>query len=461
MRTVEDPDVIVQKAEGKEDFIYYLKRKAYVVRDDSNHLNTGMVWNVNSDKIPEGVVLGALFNDIVEELKAKGYEEEKKYEWKELKGFSQDLNTINGLILQLNKLYRFDDELTRDINTVQGMFNTLRDNFAKFDTLTPGYLLAVNEYGQLDGQNPGKLSLAGYEVGTEAQVIKPTDTINEAFGKLEYKVNILNADASTEGSVAYQIAEIVEVDGGAIDKLKEIAAWIIDDEAGAAKIIADVATNAKNIGDNKANIELNTKAIKELEDLVGSKAVAVQIAEAIAAENLDKYALASELEALAERVSDLEGLVDKTKSDAWNENLNRTSNLESLIDENKAQAWNENLEKVSNLESLIDAEKEQNWNENLNRTSDLELLIDEDKAQAWNDNLNAVSDLQTLIDVDKTNAWNAALDVIASLLEKVQELEERLEILENPIEPNPDPEVPTPEPEPEPEPENPEEEEII
>mgnify|MGYP007053777703 CR=1 FL=1 len=39
----------------------------------------------------------------------------------------------------------------------------------------------------------------------------------------EYKINVLNADASTEGSVAHAIAEIVEVDGGAIDKLKEIS----------------------------------------------------------------------------------------------------------------------------------------------------------------------------------------------------------------------------------------------
>lgn len=356
MRTATDPDVVVQKLEGKEDFVYYLKRKAYIVNDTSNHLKQGMVWNVNTDKIPEGVVLGALFNDIVEELKAKGYNVEKKYKWKELKGFSQDLNTINGLILQLNKLYSFDDELTRDINTVQGMFNTLRDNFAKFDTLTPGYLLAVNEYGQLDSQNPGELTLAGYEVGKEAKAIQSSDTINEAFGKIEFKVNVLNADASTVGSVAHQIAQIVEVDGGAVDKLKEIAAWIIDDQTGAAKIIADVAINAGDIA--------------ALENLVGSKTVAAQIAEAIAAENLNKYALASELNSLAEKISNLEGLIDKTKADAWNENL------------------------------------------------------------------NAVSTLQTLIDADKANAWNAALDTIAFLLEKVQELEERLDTLEKPIETN-------------------------
>lgn len=270
MKTAEDPDVVVQKTANGREYIYYLKRKSYVVSDDSNKLNRGMVWDVNGQP-PEGVVLGALFNDIVEELKDKGHEVEKKYEWKELKGFSQDLNTINGLILQLNKMYRFDDELTRDISTVQGMFNTLRDYFVKFDTLTPGNFLAVNEYGQLDSRNLGELFptkeliLTEYEVGTEAAEIESGDSINSAFGKLEYKINVLNGDSSVEGSVANQIAEIVEVDGGAIDKLKEIASWIVDDEAGAAKIVADVATNAGDIILNTNNILANSERIDTLE----------------------------------------------------------------------------------------------------------------------------------------------------------------------------------------------------
>ena len=274
MKTAEDPDVVVQKTVNGREYIYYLKRKSYVVSDDSNKLNRGMVWDVNGQP-PEGVVLGALFNDIVEELKDKGHEVEKKYEWKELKGFSQDLNTINGLILQLNKMYRFDDELTRDISTVQGMFNTLRDYFVKFDTLTPGNLLAVNEYGQLDSRNLSELTLTEYEVGTEATEIKSGDSINSAFGKLEYKINVLNGDSSVEGSVANQIAEIVEVDGGAIDKLKEIASWIVDDEAGAAKIVADVATNAGDIILNTNNI----LAISERIDALESKTATWDMAE--------------------------------------------------------------------------------------------------------------------------------------------------------------------------------------
>ena len=134
--------------------------------------------------------------------------------------------------------------------------------------LTPGYLLAVNEYGQLDSQNPGELTLKGYQIATNANPITTEDTISQAFGKVEYKINVLNADASTEGSVAHAIAEIVEVDGGAIDKLKEISNWITDEDAGAAKIISDVATNA-------GDIVLNKTAIENLESLIDADKVAV------------------------------------------------------------------------------------------------------------------------------------------------------------------------------------------
>lgn len=426
MRTADDPDVVVQQIEGKEDFIYYLKRKSYVVQDTSNHLNAGMVWNVNSGEIPKGVVLGALFNDIIEELKAKGYDVEKKYEWKELKGFSQDLNTINGLILQLNKLYRFDDELTRDITTVQGMFNTLRDNFAKFDTLTPGHLLAVNEYGQLDSQDPSSLKLEGYEVASEAAIIEPEDTINQAFGKLEYKVNVLNGDSTIEGSVANQIAQIVEIDGGAVDKLKEIAAWIIDDQAGAAKIIADVATNAGDIIINKSNIEANEEAIKTLEELVGSKSVAEQITEAITAEQLDKYALADELNALADRVV----LIENKVSD-WDEGLNRTATLEELIDSDKASAWNNNLERTTALEELIDTEKVAAWDAAESNVQADWNVVDE-TADSFILNKPDLSNM-----VETTTEFNYVYDgalttmTIPSLLEYIATLEARIYALEN------------------------------
>lgn len=106
-------------------------------------------------------------------------------------------------------------------------------------------------------------------------------------------ITILNGDAETTGSVintatvvaAAEVAKIVADANADFDTLKEIADWILNDTTGAA----DMA--------NK---------ISALQTLVGDEAVATQIANAIAAENLDQYALASELNALVDRVAVLE-----------------------------------------------------------------------------------------------------------------------------------------------------------
>lgn len=110
---------------------------------------------------------------------------------------------------------------------------------------------------------------------------------NDAFAKAsanETAIGVLNGAATVEGSVAYKIAQIVTANEGDIDTLEEIAAWIAEHPTDAAEYNQRITTNA---GD-----------IDKLERLVGSKSVATQIADAIAAEELNKYALASNLSSL-------------------------------------------------------------------------------------------------------------------------------------------------------------------
>ena len=103
----------------------------------------------------------------------------------------------------------------------------------------------------------------------------------------------LNSGAEVTGSVAHtanaaaaaKVAEIVAGANADFDTLKEIADWILNDTTGAADMANDIAA---------------------LQGLVGDKAVATQIAEAISAEGLDKYALAADLTTLANRVKALE-----------------------------------------------------------------------------------------------------------------------------------------------------------
>ena len=106
-------------------------------------------------------------------------------------------------------------------------------------------------------------------------------------------IELLNGAADVAGSVANtanaaaaaKVAEIVANADADFDTLKEIADWILNDTTGAADMANDIAA---------------------LQGLVGDKAVATQIAEAISAEGLDKYALAADLTTLAGRVKVLE-----------------------------------------------------------------------------------------------------------------------------------------------------------
>ena len=106
-------------------------------------------------------------------------------------------------------------------------------------------------------------------------------------------IEVLNGAADVVGSVANtanaaaaaKVAEIVANADADFDTLKEIADWILNDTTGAADMANDIAV---------------------LQGLVGDKAVATQIAEAIAAEGLNKYALAADLTALVNRVKVLE-----------------------------------------------------------------------------------------------------------------------------------------------------------
>ena len=107
-----------------------------------------------------------------------------------------------------------------------------------------------------------------------------------AIEVLNGAVDVAGSVANTANAVAAaKVAEIVANADADFDTLKEIADWILNDTTGAADMANDIAA---------------------LQGLVGNVAVATQIANAIAAEGLDKYALATDLNALVDRVKALE-----------------------------------------------------------------------------------------------------------------------------------------------------------
>lgn len=150
-------------------------------------------------------------------------------------------------------------------------------------------LLMLGKIQTMEGQ------IAALEAGTydDTEIRGLIGNNADAIADNTAAIEVLNGAADVAGSVANtanavaaaKVAEIVANADADFDTLKEIADWILNDTTGAADMANDIAA---------------------LQGLVGDVAVATQIANAIAAENLDKYALAADLTALANRVKALE-----------------------------------------------------------------------------------------------------------------------------------------------------------
>ena len=112
-------------------------------------------------------------------------------------------------------------------------------------------------------------------------------------------IAVLNGDVETAGSVANtataiaaaKVAEIVANADADFDTLKEIADWILNDTTGAADMANDIAAlQAQMVGIDETVV----------------KSVAAAIESALKVDGADKYALASDLTALAVRVKAIE-----------------------------------------------------------------------------------------------------------------------------------------------------------
>lgn len=122
---------------GSDD--YYNYYPLYVIPDlsSSNVFIDGSLWNPNipsNEAAKYNVVLG-----IRKEI----------WCWKELVDFSKDLNTLHGLILKVNSLFRANDFETRDRNTIQGCINTMNDLLNKVGSFKPNCFLYTDEYGRV------------------------------------------------------------------------------------------------------------------------------------------------------------------------------------------------------------------------------------------------------------------------------------------------------------------------
>ena len=226
---------------------------------------------------------------------------------------------LTGYSVQEDSKLSANDSINKAFGKLQGQIDAL--DFADTNANTTQFISKIT---QTDGKinverhNAGDLVLTGYSVATSKTAITTTDTINSAFGKVEYRLNILQADSTQEGSVAYQIAQIVnENNNGSIDTLNEIAEWIINDKTGAAKMNADISNLKTDVSSLKEQVQTASTGLLDrttsLENLVGEKTVSAQINEALFINDEAIYASASDLSNSNQRIEELESHVD-----TWN-----------------------------------------------------------------------------------------------------------------------------------------------
>ena len=158
-----------------------------------------------------------------------------------------------------------------------------------------GAQLVKTEDGKVSWVKPDTTTVEGLSTAIESLKTTVGDEnsgLVKQVAENKAAIDTLNGDKNVSGSVAYQIAQIVAGADESFDTLKEIAEWITTHKTDAATMNAQINTNKDDIA--------------SLKTLVGSTAVATQIANAIDTAlkdgGTDKYALAADLTSLSDEV---------------------------------------------------------------------------------------------------------------------------------------------------------------
>jgi hypothetical protein len=259
-----------------------------------------------------------------------------------------------------------------------------------------GAQLVKTEDGKVSWVKPDTTTVEGLSTAIESLKTTVGDDKSGLVKQVAYNkaaIDTLNGASTVEGSVAYQIAQVVAGADESFDTLKEIADWITTHKTDAASMNSQINTNKDDIA------ALKTK--------VGETSVADQIAAALKDGESDKYALADDLSTANGKITALQGLVGETAvatqiSDAIDGALK--------VDGAEKYALASHIHEIANvtgLQAILDGKA---------AASDVEALqstVDGLEAKAHEHANKTVLDAIT---EDKVSAWDAAqANVIESI----------------------------------------------
>ena len=273
-------------------------------------------------------------------------------------------------------------------------------NLLGFADAVGGAQLVKTEDGKVSWVKPDTTTVEGLSTAIESlktTVGDDTKGLVKQVNDNKAAIAKLNGTSSEEGSVAYQIAQVVAGADESYDTLKEIADWI-------SGHTTDAATMNSQINTNKSDITA-------LKGLVGETAVATQISTAIDAalksgEN-DKYALASDLTAANGKITALEEKVgEKAVATQITEAIDAAFKVDGA-DKYALASHEHEIANVKGLQTLLD---------NKAAAADVTALQGDVTAlegKAHEHENKTVLDAIAQTDVDK---WNAAQ---ANVIEKI------------------------------------------
>ena len=134
----------------------------------------------------------------------------------------------------------------------------------------------------------------GLDQAMDTRVDTLETTVGDASNGLVKDVTVLKGDKTTEGSVAYQIAQIVAGADARFDTLKEIADWIVNDTIGATQMANDITGLKTLVGTLPQGIT-STNVVDYIAEYVQAQ---------LTASDLSQYAKATDFNALKAVVGD-------------------------------------------------------------------------------------------------------------------------------------------------------------
>lgn len=258
-------------------------------------------------------------------------------------------------------------------------------NLLGFADAVGGAQLVKTEDGKVSWVKPDTTTVEGLSTAIKSlQTVVGDDKSGLVKQVADNKaaIDTLNGGKTVEGSVAYQIAQIVADADESFDTLKEIADWITTHKTDAATMNSQINTNKDDIA--------------SLKTLVGSTAVATQISNAIDAAlkegETDKYALAADLTSLSDEVAAIKTKlgetsvadqieaalkVDGAEKYALASHTHEIANVTGLQDILNGKAAANDVEALQSAVSGLEAKAHEHSNKTILDT------INEEKVAAW------------------------------------------------------------------------------